>query len=243
MKSFIRRSLALGSVLLGTLGVGIVGAGFVANSAMALTQEQVGSKLVALPAYIMVSGESPLLVSTSPDAGTEQSILYVFMTEGEADLFLANARENNPDFAADARIEQANLQALYQESRNNTEQPLRLVFVPEREEAEQAAAISEDYQRGVPLFAATFEDGSLVPVSQENGETVVPMFFSRADLESSLEQIAAVNPEAREAINIGVYPLERLIAEMESSDDAQLDQIRLFPDSETVNSIIQSRGQ
>lgn len=242
MKSFIRRSLALGSVLLGTLGVGLAGSGLMASSALALTQEQVGRKLVALPAYILISGESPLLVSTSPDAGTEQSILYVFMTEEEGDLFLANARENNPDFAADARVAQANLQALYQESRSNTEQPLRLVFVPEREEAEQAAALSEDYQRGVPLFAATFEDGSLVPVSQE-GETIVPMFFSRSDLESSLDQIAQVNPEAREAISIGVYPLERLIAEMESSDDAQLDQIRLFPDSETINSIIQSRGQ
>ena len=69
------------------------------------------------------------------------------------------------------------------------------------------------------------------------------MFFSHDDLEALLADLGESNPEARAAISVGVLPLEAMLVEMETSEDEALNQIRLLPDSETINSIQQSAPQ
>lgn len=239
MKSFIRRAVNQ-TLALGVIGASVLSAGLAAHPAFALTAEQVAEKLSSVPVFILGNDSGLILLSSSQEGQPQQPSLYVFMTEQDAETFLARANEANPQFAPDARIGVTNLQRLYQETQANNEQPLQLVYVPEEAEATEAAAINTNYQGGVPLFFARFEDGSLAPVQQNNGETIFPMFLSRSDLEALLAELGERNPEARAAISIGVLPLEAMLIEMRNSDDESLNQIRLLPDSETINSIQQS---
>ncbi|MEO0884535.1 MAG: Tic22 family protein [Cyanobacteria bacterium J06648_10] len=232
MKSFIRRTLALSA-----LGVSLLGGGLVApNAAEALTQDEVAEKLSSVPVYVLGNESGLILISSAQEGQAEQPSLYVFMTEQDAETFLARANEANPEFAPNAQIGLTNLEKLYQETQS-TEDPLQVIYVPQQDEASEAAALGTGYQGGVPLFFARLEDGSLASVQQNNGETIFPMFFSRADLEALLTELGERDPEARAAISVGVLPLEAMLVEMENSDDEALNQIRLLPDSEVINDI------
>jgi hypothetical protein len=232
MKSFIRRTLALGAI-----GTSLLSVGLVANPAFALPQEQVAEKLTNVPVFVLGNDNGLILISSAEQAEQAEPSLYVFMTEEGANNFLAQANAANPEFAPEAQVSTVSLEALYTETQSNSEQPLRLLYVPEEAEASQAAEVNDQYRGGVPLFFARLEDGSLAPVQQSDGETIFPMFFSRADLETLLSELAERNPEARAAITVDVLPLEAMLNEMQTSDDATLNQIRLLPDSETINAI------
>lgn len=236
MNSFIRRTIAR-TLTLGAVATSLIGAGLSANPALALTNEQVAEKLSSVPVFVIGNGDGLLLISSDQEGLSQQPSLYVFMNQQDAETFLARANQANPEFAPNAEVGVTSLQRLYQESQANSEQPLNLIYVPEEAEARQAAEINTDYRGGVPLFFARREDGSVAPVQQNNGETFFPMFFSREDLEGLLNELAQRDPEARQAISIGVLPLEAMLMEMRSSDDASLDQIRLLPDSETLSGL------
>ncbi|MEL7352196.1 MAG: Tic22 family protein [Cyanobacteria bacterium P01_A01_bin.116] len=242
MNSFIRQTLAR-TLALGAIGAGFLGA-IATKDAIALPQAQVAEKLSSVPVFVLGNDNGLILVSKAPEgeAAAEEPAaepsLFVFMTEQDAETFLARANEANPEFAPDAQVGITNLESLYTESQSSDEEPLNLIYVPEEAEATQAAELNEQYRGDtVPLFFAQFEDGSLAPVEQNDGEMILPMFFSRADLDGVLNELEARNPEARAAISIGVVPLEAMLAEMETSDNESLNQIRLFPDSETINAL------
>ena len=237
MKSFIRRALALGAIGSSLLGTTLIAP----NAALALTQEQVAEKLSSVPVFVLGNESGLILISSAEDGQAEEPSLYVFMTEQDAETFLSRANEANPEFAPNAQVGLTNLERLYEETQ--TEGDLQLIYVPEQDEASEAAALGTGYQGGVPLFFARLEDGSLAPLQQNNGETVFPMFFSHDDLEALLADLGESNPEARAAISVGVLPLEARLVEMETSEDEALNQIRLLPDSETINSIQQSAPQ
>lgn len=243
MKSFIHRTLGR-SLALGAISLSLIGAGISASPAFALTQEQVGEKLSSVPVFVIGNDSGLVLVNGTAQAegAASQPSLYVFMTAQDAETFLARANEANPEFAPEAEVGITNLETLYTEARANSEQPIQLVYVPEPTEASQAAELNTNYRGGVPLFFAQFEDGSLTPVQQENGETIFPMFFSRADLEALLNDLGERNPEARAAISIGVLPLELMLQQMQNSDNELLNQILLLPDSETIDDIQSQSG-
>ncbi len=246
MRSFVHQLLIkpLSKVLAVGALTTVLASAVTAPSALALTTEQVADKLTNVPVYVIGNDDGLVLISNGQAEGQlSQPSLYVFMTEQDAETFLARANEANPQFAPEAQVGLTNLETLYQEAQSQSDRPLQLVYVPEETEAAQAAALNVGYQGGVPLFFARFEDGSLAPVQQDNGETIFPLFFAKADLEALLSELAARNPEARAAISVGVLPLEAMLIELKNSDDAMLNQIRLLPDSETINAIQQSAPQ
>jgi Tic22-like family len=234
---------AIKGIALGTIGASLVGMGGMANPALALTTEQVSEKLTGVPVYVISSTEGLVLISTDQEGQTSEPSLFVFMSEQDATTFLTKANENNPEFAPNAQVTLTSLENLYKETQaTDSEQPLRLTYFPEETEVTEASAVNAEYRGGVPLFYAQFEDGSLVPVPQGE-DAIYPMFFSSADLEAQLANLAQTDPEARAAITIGVLPLEIMLQEMQSEDYETLQRIRLLPDSETINTIRQSSPQ
>ena len=240
MTYFLRR--ALSNTLAGTLGLSVSLAvatagllGTVAGlPARALPTEQVAARLASVPVYVLGNENSLLLLSTEQNA--DSASLFVFMSPSRAETFVAS----NPEIADGNQIMAVNLAELYKQSRTQQEQPLQLTFVPEEDEASQAAELNPEYRGGVPLFYAQLADGSPIPsVPPEGGEeeAVIPMFFSSDDLESNLDELGQQNPEARAAISIGVVPLESLIGQLQSEDEELFNRIRLLPDSEVVRSI------
>lgn len=233
MTSFIRRTLS-STLAIAAVSTSLFGS-IAVLPALALPPEQIEAKLTNVPAYVLGTEQGLLLLPTGQSAESDPG-LYVFLSEEQAQGFVAKAAEANPEFAATIEIKLTSLEKLYKESQTRTEQPLRLMYIPEESEANQAAQLNAEYKGGVPLFYAQFEDGSLAPV-EENGKPTFPMFFSYNDLNLILNELGQRNPEARAAISIGVLPLEFVIAEMQTREEEMFNQIRLLPDSEVIQNI------
>ncbi|PZO19879.1 MAG: hypothetical protein DCF25_07690 [Leptolyngbya foveolarum] len=233
MTSFIRRTLS-STLAIAAVSTSLFGS-IAVLPALALPPEQIEAKLTNVPAYVLGTEQGLLLLPTGQSAESDPG-LYVFLSEEQAKGFVAKAAEANPEFAATIEIKLTSLEKLYKESQTRTEQPLRLIYIPEESEANQAAQLNAEYKGGVPLFYAQFEDGSLAPV-EENGKPTFPMFFSYNDLNLILNELGQRNPEARAAISIGVLPLEFVIAEMQTREEEMFNQIRLLPDSEVIQNI------
>lgn len=235
--------VAVTTVAVGTIGASFIGVGAMVKPAIALTTAQVSEKLAKVPAYVIASDQGLVLISANRDGQETPPSLFVFMTEQDATTFLTQANQKNPQFAPDAKVTLTSLENLYKETQAGGDNPLRLTYFPEPTEVNQATQLNTEYKGGVPLFYAQFKDGSLVPVPQGQNDVIYPLFFSSADLQAQLDDLAKTNPEARATISIGVLPLEGIIQEMQSKDDNTLQKIQLLPDSATINAIRQSNPQ
>lgn len=245
MKSFFRQ--AIRKTLSQTLAVGAIGASvlgaMVINPAQAIPEAQIAEKLTNVPVYVVGNEEGLLLIPPQDvqEGDEPQPGLLVFMAKAEAESFVAEANEADPEFAASLQVNTTSLENIYQEFQSE-DNSLKLVYVPDRSEATQANELGIGYQGGVPLFFPQFEDGSLAAIPDSTGENVFPMFFSFEDLNFVLNEIEEQNPEARAAISVGILPLEGMLREMQTSDDEDLNRVRLLPDSEAFSDAIQGES-
>jgi nickel transport protein len=233
---------------LGFIGSGLLSSLGFAQAAWGLPEEDVLRQLATVPVFIMTDAQGAYLtnrlVNESPAEGDkykEVALLYVFFSGQDAEQFLALGREQDPAFVEGVGVGWVELSALYQQAQVEREVPLRLLFVPETDELTAATEVNSEFASGVPLFAPKYRDeGSyaLLPITNvNNGEPILPIFFSRSDLESVLDSLEEANPAMRARIDIDVLSLESLIQQFENEDDEQLNLIRLFPDSNAINYI------
>lgn len=227
MKSFIRRSASrvIGrSLALGAIGLSLVGGGLAVSPAIALSDEQVAQQRSTVLTYVVEGENGPVYAED-----TEQGLinLLAFMSEESARNFIA---ESGPENAASLQIVPTNLERIHQAVEQANDDSLRIALVPEESEVQQALSVDAEYEGGVPVFFAQFEDGSLLPLQQgDSDEAIFPMFFSRADLDESLAGLAEAAPDLYSEISVGVVPLRMVLQRIATSDDETLGQIRLLP--------------
>ncbi|MBE9078041.1 hypothetical protein IQ241_12175 [Romeria aff. gracilis LEGE 07310] len=223
-----------------------LGAG--AIPAIALTEAEVAQKLDSVPAFVLLDPQGSLIVANlvaEAEQGQriELPVLYVFLDGQDAETFLQDARQDNPEqFGSGAQVSWVELGALYQEAQVEREQPLELAYMVQDDDLAAAQTLNSDYPGGVPVYTAVDTDGSYLLVP-ENEELVLPVFFSRSDLEALLAEIGEVNPETVADLQVDVLPLESLLAQMENNDTEEFSKIRLVPDSEAIEYIRSRTGQ
>ncbi|MEO0458469.1 MAG: Tic22 family protein [Cyanobacteria bacterium P01_A01_bin.114] len=252
MRSIFHRVLTLGLIGGSVLG-SIVLPLTLPQKAQALTQQEVSSKLASIPAFIVANSEGAYitsrLVGQSEDGEAEQEValLYVFFSGQDAEEYLTLQQQENPNFAPSGVVGWVELAALYQQAKAERDVPLRLLFVPQGEEVSAAVEINGDFASGVPVFLPRYrDDGSymLLPIGNLNdGEPIVPAFFSQQDIETTLAALAEARPEVRDRIEIEVVSLESLISQMETADDDNLNLLYLLPDSDAINYIRAAEGE
>ncbi|NJL87637.1 MAG: hypothetical protein HC886_19290 [Leptolyngbyaceae cyanobacterium SM1_1_3] len=235
MKSLIRRVAALGLVggtLIGSLFVGGL-------RALALTQEEIVNKLSTVPVFIIVDGQGRSLMASASSNGEEVEVPLVFIDGEGAEGFLENAQQNEEPFAAEARVASIWLSDLYAQAQSQGSETTDFAYIPASDELESAQAEAGEDFAGVPLFVARLNGGYL-PV-QLGEETLVPMFFSREDLQVLIDQFEQQNTSEEANIEVEVIPFEAVLQKMESPDNDELNQllgaVRLFPDSDVVEFI------
>lgn len=234
------RSLAVG----GLATLALTGAGWVSpRIAQALPEDQIVTKLQQVPVFLIVNAQGqPLTASASSDE-QEVKVPVAFLDSQAAESFLGRAREQD----ANAKIALVDLGTLFQEVESaEGNSPPPIMYFPDEQELEAATSIQDDF-RGVPLFfARKGADGPYLTITQ-NGQSSLPMFFSRADLQSLLDRYSQENPTDAGQISIEVLSLEWLLAAMSTTGDneldAQLRQVRLFPSSEVVQFLRSQQGQ
>ncbi|NJO41750.1 MAG: hypothetical protein HC769_06810 [Cyanobacteria bacterium CRU_2_1] len=246
MKTLIRWSAALalaGGIFLGSL--------FADQSrAFALSDEQVIEQLRTVPVFTVMSGEGNILLVT-PE-GEETPVATVFMSHQSAEAFLASLRETDPETAGNAQLLILSLADIYQLALENQENPLRIAIIPVQEEVEAARTVlqengenPEEFQ-GVPLFyPAGTEDGVLL-TQRQGDEEIIPMFFEREQLDQWLSQIQQTQPDIVANVRVRVGTLERLIQNLQASEDQELTRIYLVPSEESaefIRSLQPTEGQ
>ncbi|WAL62630.1 Tic22 family protein [Thermocoleostomius sinensis] len=250
MKSLIRWSATLaliGSVLFGSLFVG-------GSRVLALSDEEVKARLETVPVFTLVDGEGSLVVATFSEEENAPPVATVFISHTNAENFLRNMSNTDPQAVEGVRIVPISLARVYEIALDgqNEENPLRVAFIPQRQEVEAAVAIleesgqsAENFQ-GVPLFIAKSGEGeeeALLTV-RRGEEEVIPMYFSEDELQAALAGLRESQPELAESVRIEVVPLDRLIENLRTSDNQELNQIYLVPPQESIEYIrsLQQQG-
>jgi Tic22-like family len=229
MKTLIRWSATLGvlgGVLLGSL------VGFT-SQVLALTDEQVAERLRSVPVFTLTDAEGSPLIASPVEGETGPPVAGVFISQQDAQTFLNNLRQSNPNLARDVQIRPVSLAEVYQLALQADAQsePMEFAFIPIQQEVQTARSLlqesgqSADQFRGVPLFLA--RSGG------ENGGYLT----MREELQVLLDRVRQQQPNLASEISIQVINLEGLIQTLQSSDNSELNRIILIPPSESVEYI------
>ncbi len=257
MNLFTRQSaaFALGGIVAGAvLGV--------ANSAWALTQEEVVQQLRAVPVFTITDEDRAPLVAEPQEGEPGAPLVRVFITQADAAAFLGSLQESNPDLASEVRVTPVSLGRIYAAAveGQDPENRLEFVFVPSRDEAASAVEIlqseleenGEDPSTvseflGVPLFTARSATGSdeegLLTVPDGEDNQIVPLFFSYDQLQALIAAIGERQPEFAEGLDPFIIRLEELIQTLETTEDEELLQLRLVPSLEALEAAQEAQSE
>ncbi|WP_434222410.1 Tic22 family protein [Limnospira platensis CENA597] len=251
IKSFFHLSLLLGVIsgnllMSPTMPPGTVGASLLGTQAAeALTLEEIQAKLRPVPVFTITDPSGSPLVATVP-AGENGSgtaaVAGIFISRQDALRFVENLRNNNPELANSVEVTAVSLGEVYQmsqQSRNRADD-IQFAYVPVQQEVESARAVMQQSGRspnefnGVPLFMAKGGPDNGYLTIQRGNDQVIPMFFSKQDLEGMLSQFREEQPDLISSVTVQVVPLEALLEAFRTDDNQFLDRIILVPPRETL---------
>jgi hypothetical protein len=222
---------------------------------LALTDEQVTARLRPVPVFTITDQRGAPLVSAPPQGQQGAPVAGVFISQQDAQNFLNNLRQTNPQVAQGVQVVPVSLAEVYNLARQSESQPepLKFAFVPMQQQVQSALTLlqqeGQNIQQfdGVPLFIAraTSQEGGYLTI-QQGDQQVIPMFFKREELQTMLDRLQQEQPTLAAQMNIQVVNLESLIQTLQSSDNQELTQILLVPPSESieyVRSLQPAQGQ
>ncbi|MDY6785707.1 MAG: Tic22 family protein [Cyanobacteriota bacterium] len=229
MKAILRWSAALG--ILGSITLtSLLGGSF---PALALPPAQVVETLGVTPVFYIVSSDNKLLFVS---AENNQRVAPRFLSQQDAQQFLTNLQQSNPQIANGARIAVSPLGELYQLDIENAnqQQDVQFQYVPTEQQARNATTLDQSFA-GAPLFYATVGQESVT--IQQNGETVVPFFFEKEGLMRMVDRFKQAQPDRASQVQIEVVALENVIETLRTSSDNNLSQLVLVPSEASLQFI------
>lgn len=242
MRSLVRWSTTA-AIVGGTLLAGL--------QALALTPEQIKQKLQVVPVFTIANTQGAPLVAQPPNGQKGNPVAGVFISQRDANAFLENLKQRNPALAKDVRVVPVSLAEVYQLNQTNQGKPEKLDFayVPTKQQLDSAVAILKangqnvNQFNGTPLFVARAGDKKGFLTIQEGNQTVIPMFFSKEDLQPLVDRFKQQKPDLAKTVDIQVFPLEGVMQAMQKEKDPQLDKIVLIPPRETLEFVQRQQQQ
>lgn len=192
-------------------------------------------KLDPIPVFIIADLKGAPLVANQNE---ESAITGVFISQEDANNFVAQLDKTNPELANRVRVVPISLGEVYRlagsdETGNSN---LDLTYIPETEAIASATDIlaknGREYEGGVPLFVARGNDSYLT--FERDSKKVIPFFFDLEQLETFISKFEEEQPELASMVKIEVHPLEGVIETFKTSDEPLLDRIVLVPSSESL---------
>ena len=247
MKSLIRWSATLsllGSTLLGTWSAQM-------PKVLALPEAEVIELLQGVPVFTITTEDGGPLIANLED----QKVTQVFMSQEDANRFLAQLQKNQPGIGSRVKVQPVSLGEIYRFAlANNTEtESLKFAYIPMQSAVESAKKVLGDngqqYQGGVPLFILRGGPENSILTIEQNNQQVIPFFFEKAPIQAIAERMKKDQPDIAATMKIEVVALENIIGLLQTQDDAMLKQIQLVPSQETMKFIQeaiesqQSQGQ
>ncbi len=240
MKSLTRWTAKIGMVSGALLGAMLLNS----LAALALTPEQITQKLGPIPVFTLTDDKGAPLVSNPPQGDKSNPIARVFMSQKDANTFLARLKADKPDLAKSLQVRPLSMAEVYQlKMKNKDKKPqLDFVYIPAKQQSEAALAIVKasgtkiDMFPGTPIFVARAgdKDKGLLTIQQGN-ESAIPMFFEKEQLQTFIDKFKASQPDLAKSADIQVLQLESILDAMGSTQkDESLEKIMLIPSNEAL---------
>ena len=239
MKSFVRWSAVLGLV-----GSALIGPSFTGNmQAFALPKEQVLQKLRSVPMFTIADAQgAPLVASPTGQGQKSKPVAGVFVSQSDAQAFLNNLKQKNPDIAKNVKVIPVSLAEVYELGQANKNKPdgLAFAFVPTKQQVDSATALlkqsGQNVQQfnGVPVFLAKGgKQQGYLTIKQGNNQ-VIPLFLKKEELQGMVDRLRQQQPDLASTVQIQVVNLEGVIQTLTDSNNQELNQIVLVPPQDSV---------
>jgi len=194
----------------------------VAQTTTPLTLDQVVQKLNSIPVFVVVNDRGQPVITTVKG----KSVVGVFISPRDATSFLEDAIKNNripKEEQTKVKVTGLPLGDLYRRTKLVGEEAIRIGLVGAS--SEQAVANAEAKKldpkavqfEKTPLYAGKIKGSGYLNFAID-GKAVVPLFFSRAELEAKVAEAEKARPEMKGKIDIELTSLEGIISLLETGD-------------------------
>ncbi len=220
--------------------------------AMALTPEEVARKLNNIPVFTLFNPELKKFAVASLNVdGKSLALVPSYVDRGDAERLLQEQQRSNAEAAKKVEIKAIPLSLIYLETQSKKTTPNEPTFqvVPDEDEIKIAVKMraadgaTEQNWRGIPLFYAP-NLGITLPTQEGNspGRSILPMYFSRSDIESYIAEAKKGNPQlAKSDIPIQVTTLDKVLETLLSNNDPALSQVEFVPPRASLEYIMRQR--
>lgn len=214
------------------------------SQAIALTQDQIMSKLRGVPVFTITNGDgSPLVATTNDASGKPVPVAGAFVSRKDAEAFLNKLKTQDSKLPKDIRIVPVSLAEVYKLSLQEKGKPdsLTFAYVPLEQQVTLALAVLKQTEPqatrfdGVPLFVARAGKEKGYLTIQQGEQQIIPLFFEKDQLQTLLDRFKQQQPTLASTISIEVLNLEGVIQTLEKSQDPQLNQLLLIPPKESID--------
>jgi hypothetical protein len=236
MKTLIRWSLTLGLAISPLFPLGVMQP----RQVIALPQAEIVEFLGGIPVFSLLDQKGLPIGRQVQD---DSIVTPVFMSRREAQTFLTQLQQQDPDLGNLYRIQVLPLSRIYEIARETSTSSTRLFlqYIPSGAEAQAARQLSSEngqkYPGDVPLYIAKIEsDQSYLTIRQDEQE-LVPVFFEKATIQQWIDAVSKAQPDLADSINIKVISLSSLIANLEKNDNQLLRSLRFWPSQEMMQII------
>jgi hypothetical protein len=220
------------------------------SPALALSDEEIARKLNNVPIFTLFNAQlKKFAVASLSLDGKEVALVPSYVDRDDAERLLQEQRQSNGTLAKEVEVRTIPLSLVYLESRSTkrkAEDPSFQV-VPDEQEVKAAVALRQKAGEevkswsGIPLFYAP---NLGITLADENGkeQRILPMYFSRADLEGYLAEAKKGTPDlGKTEIPIRVTTLDRVLQTMSGSNDPAMSQVEFIPPKASLEYVLRSQ--
>lgn len=236
------------------MSMGLVGSTLLSAiaPALALTPAEIEERLEAIPVFTVTDENGAPLVARVEN----QLFAGVFIDPNDADAFRQRVLAGNGNFNGEVQVIPVSMKEIYTIERQRmlaaqnggaSEDDVDFVYIPDQREVELAQTLlpADRELQGVPLFAVRVNDPAnaansvYLTLEQENGEPIVPFYFSKQQADALAERYRESSdlPANSNQVTIEVSTLELILANWERSNQPGLQQIFLVPSSEALQRV------
>ena len=225
----------------------------------ALPTKEIQQKLKTIPVFILTdsTGKQAITIKTKDKKGSLEELGIFFFGPRSAQAVITELKNRQSSTNKNPQIKIINLNEAYElvnSNKKDTTDKIVLSFQPEEDEIQEAMKILKAEGKtvkqfqGIPLFyAAQTSDNALMSIEvldeskQKVEREVIPLFFSKADLDDILNDMKKDNPQLASKMKIQVTTLDSAVKFMQESDRPQLRKVEFVPSTESLKYIRENK--
>ncbi|NJK60784.1 MAG: hypothetical protein HC918_11800 [Oscillatoriales cyanobacterium SM2_1_8] len=205
-----------------------------ATRAWALTESQAMERLNGVPVFTITDAQGTPLLGTLPkpqgqgNANQPEQLMLFFLNPADAETTLGQIRQRTPDVGGRARVTVISMNDAYKAiEQNKNNKKVGFQIVPSQASLDSAKQVltangrPNDRLPTVPVFFAVGGQGNNqgMLTLEQGGKQLVPFFFERSDLQTTLDRARQGQPQVAQNAKIQVTSLFQVLDAMVSKDN------------------------